>query len=249
MNAIEVKNLTVKYGDQVAVEDVNVEIEHPSFVVIMGPNGAGKTTFLKAVVGLLPYDGEVRIFGNPPAKVRDKIGYMPQRENINLGVPLRVKDVVLMPLIANKMMVRKEDVGRAKKYLEFVGMGNFWNRRFAELSGGQQQRVLFARTLVTEPEILILDEPFSATDVKTKMELISLLHKLKREKTVLVVIHDVNPLIDCTDKIMLIRRRVLAYGTIMDTLNEENLEKLYGVRVPMIHTENKCYIVGGDRHV
>ena len=246
--SIEVRNLTVRYDDKIALENVNVKVEHPSLVVIMGPNGAGKTTFLKSLIGLIPYEGEIKIFGKDPKKARSLIGYLPQRERINTNMPLKVKEVVLLPLVSKSFTIKKEHVEKAKKYLEFVGMRDRWNDRFDSLSGGQQQRVLFARALVTEPKVLILDEPFSATDVKTKRELVDLLHRVKGEKTIFIVLHDINPLVECTDKVMLIRRTLLSYGSVGDVLNSENLEKLYGTKVPVIRRDNVCYIVGGDRH-
>ena len=239
----------MKYNKKVALENINVSIEHPSLVVVMGPNGAGKTTFLKSLLGLIPYEGEIKIFGKEPKKARALIGYLPQRDRINTNMPLMVKEVVLLPLVSRSFTIKKEHVEKAKKYLEFVGMLDYWNTRFNSLSGGQQQRVLFARTLVTEPEILILDEPFSATDVKTKTELVELLHRIKGEKTILIVLHDINPLVECTDKVMLMHRTLLSYGTVAEVLTPENLEKLYGTRVPMIQKDNVCYILGGDRHV
>ncbi len=248
LSAIEVKNLTVRYDGYVAIEDVSITIDHPSLVVVMGPNGAGKTTFLKALLGLIPYNGTVSIFGKSPRKVRDRLGYLPQRERINLNVPLKVRDVVLLPLISRKTGIKRYDVKRAKEALEAVGMVDFWDSRFDSLSGGQQQRVLFARTIVTDPDILILDEPFSAADVRTKLALIDLLHKLKREKTVIIVLHDINPLVECTDRVILLNRRVLAYGTVAEVITEDNLEKLYGTKIPVIRQGPVCYVVGGDRH-
>ncbi len=246
---IEIRDLRVRYGNYLALENINLKIKHPSFVVIIGPNGAGKTTFLKSLLDLIPYEGEVRIFGKKPREIREKMGYLPQRESININIPLLVKDVVLMPVSAKKFMLHREDIMRAKKYLKLVGMIEYWNRRFDALSGGQQQRVLFARTLINNPDILILDEPFSATDVATKMNLIRLLHKISREKTVILVTHDINPLVECTDIVVLLRRKIISWGNVMDTITEENMEKLYGVRIPVIKTENICYIAGSDIHV
>ena len=246
---IEIKNLTVRYGDYVALENVNLRIKHPSFVVVIGPNGAGKTTLLKSILDLIPHEGNVRIFGKRPKEIRNIIGYLPQRERINTNIPILVRDVVLMPVSARKFVMSKNDTKKAKKYLKIVGMENYWNHRFDALSGGQQQRVLFARTLMNEPDLLILDEPFSGTDVATKMSLIKLLHKISKNKTIILVTHDINPLVECTDVVVLLRRRVISYGLVADTITEENLEKLYGARVPVIRRENVCYVAGSDVHV
>ena len=249
MKGIEVSNLTVKFRNEAVLDNINLKINHPSFVVIMGPNGAGKTTFLKALIGLISYTGRIKIFGNAPKDARNTIGYLPQRDHINTNVPLKVKDVLLLPLISRHMGIKKENVKWAKGNLKKVGMEKYWNDKFDTLSGGQQQRVLFARTLMTDPKLIILDEPFSATDVKTKMELIQLLHNLKIEKTILIVIHDINPLVECTDSVLLLNKRQIDFGLVSQVINEENMKKLYGVGIPIIHREKVCYIMGGDRHV
>ena len=247
---IEIQNLSVKYGDNFALEDINLKLEHPSLLVVMGPNGAGKTTLLKSILGLVDYEGEIRIFGKKPEDARDMIGYMPQRDMVNTNIPLRVKDVVLMPLLSKYYFgIRLQDVKNAKKALKRVNMLNYWNKDFSALSGGEQQRIFLARVLAQNSKVLILDEPFSSTDVATKMNMAKILHTLKRNKTIIIVTHDVNPLVECTDKILLLRKKIIAYGTVPEVLNEENVEKLYGVRVPIIRKENVCYVVGGDTHL
>ncbi len=247
---IEVENLSVKYDDSVALQDINFKLEHPSLLVIMGPNGAGKTTLLKALLGLVDYQGRVKIFGKDPEEARGTMGYMPQRDRVNTGIPLRVKDVVLMPLLSRYYFgLKREDVESAKEALARVNMLSYWNRNFSALSGGEQQRVFLARVLAQNSKILILDEPFSATDVSTKMKMAKILHELKKEKTIIIVTHDVNPLVECTDKLLLLRKKIIAYGNVMDVLNEENMERLYGVKVPIIRKENVCYVLGSDVHV
>ena len=247
---IYVKNLCVKYDGYIALENINFEIQHPSFLVIIGPNGAGKTTLLKALLGLIPYDGEIKILGKEPLEARNFIGYMPQRDRINTNIPLKVKDVILMPLLSKSIIeIKKEYIKRAKESLKFVGLQHLWNKDFHSLSGGQQQRVFLARTLALNPKVIILDEPFSATDVATKMKTIELLHTLKKERTIILVTHDINPLVECTDKVLLLNRRMVAFGDTIDVITEENMEKLYGTRLPVIRERNVCYVAGSDTHV
>ncbi len=247
---IYVKNLSVKYDGYIALENINFEIQHPSFLVIIGPNGAGKTTLLKALLGLIPYDGEIKILGKEPLEARNFIGYMPQRDRINTNIPLKVKDVILMPLLSKSIIeIKKEYIKRAKESLKFVGLQHLWNKDFHSLSGGQQQRVFLARTLALNPKVIILDEPFSATDVATKMKTIELLHTLKKERTIILVTHDINPLVECTDKVLLLNRRMVAFGDTIDVITEENMEKLYGTRLPVIRERNVCYVAGSDTHV
>ncbi len=247
---IEVKNLSVRYNGTPTLKNINFRIEHPSFLVIMGPNGAGKTTLLKAIMGLVPYEGDIRILGKAPKEARNFMGYMPQRDRINTNVPLRVRDVVLMPLLSRrKFGISREEVEQAKRALRFVGLEKLWNRNFLSLSGGQQQRVFLARTLAMDPQVIVLDEPFSATDVATKMKVVSLLHRLKSTKTIILVTHDINPLVECTDKVLLLNREMIAFGRTIEVITEENMELLYGARVPVIRQRDVCYLVGSDTHV
>ncbi len=247
---IEVRDLTVRYDGHLALEGVSFSIPHPSLLVVIGPNGAGKSTLLKSLLGLVDYEGEVKIMGRNPREAREIMGYMPQRDYVNTNMPLRVRDVVLMPLLAKKLLsVPRKDVESAREALEKVGMLNYWNRSFHALSGGEQQRVLLARALASGAEILVLDEPFSATDMAAKMNMIRMLHRLKREKTIVLVTHDINPLVDCSDKFLLLNRRMVAFGDAFSVITEENMEKLYGVRTPVVRKGNSCYVLGGDVHV
>ncbi len=247
---IEVQNLTVRYGENVALENVSFRLKHPSLLAIIGPNGAGKTTLLRALLGLVDYEGHIEIFGKNPKEAREIVGYMPQRDNVNTNIPLRVKDVVLMPLLSrHHFKVLRESVKKAKRALGVVGLEDLWNEKFSSLSGGQQQRVFLARALARDAKVLILDEPFSATDVATKMRMTEILHQLKRDKTIILVTHDLNPLADCTDNVLLLNRRMVAYGRVMDVVTEENMGRLYGVAVPVIRGENVCYVMGSDVHV
>ena len=247
---IEVRGLEVRYDGYVALKNINFKIPHPSFLVIMGPNGAGKTTLLKALMGLTPYQGEIEILGKKPKEAREFIGYMPQRDKINTNIPLKVRDVLLMPLLSKRSFgIRKKDIKRAKEALKFVGLQHLWDKDFLSLSGGQQQRVFFARTLAMEPKVIILDEPFSAMDVATKMKVVQFLHRLKNSKTIILVTHDINPLAECTDNVLLLNREVIAFGKTVDVIKEKNIENLYGVRVPIIRMEKVCYLVGSDAHV
>jgi len=166
--SLEAEKLTVKLGEDFALRDVTVRVEHPTFTVIIGPNGAGKSTLLKAMVGMvLPYSGRIRVLGLDPNSERDSVrnivGFLPQRDRIVRSIPLSVKDVILMGLMARRKPPRvpsPEDYEMAWKALELVGLEELWDKRFSELSGGQQQRILLARCVVNRPRILLLDEPF-----------------------------------------------------------------------------------------
>jgi len=256
--AIEVENLTVKYGEEVALKDISFRLEHPSFLTIIGPNGSGKTTLLKSILGLIkPEKATIKVFGidvlKNATKARHLIGYVPQRERISTNVPIRVADIVLMGRLARYgplTVPSKHDMEKVKKALELVDMVSFWNKRFSSLSGGQQQRVLIARALAVEPKMLLLDEPFSAVDIPTQREILNILFNLRMQEniTVVLVTHDVNPVIECSDKIMILNKKLIAYGKPDDVIRDDILLKAYGAAVKIIAHEGICYVLSGDTH-
>ncbi len=246
---IEVKNVYYSYNGREALQDISFKMQN-EFVAIMGPNGSGKTTLIKLIMGLLkPKIGEIKVFGEEPEEAMEYIGYMPQREAIAKHFPIRVRDIVMMG-IAGKRIYTKEDRRRAKKALEDVGLVNLWNELFSELSGGQQQRVLFARALVKEPKLIILDEPFNAVDLPSREKMLEILNEKKNEGIpIIVVVHNINPILHEIDKVLLLNRRMIAYGNPKEALNEENLKKAYGSAVQIIICdEGYCHPLIGDTH-
>jgi len=256
---IEVEDLSVRFPNGiVALEDINVKIRHPVFLVIAGPNGAGKTTFLKVMLGLIkPFKGRLKVLDIDPtregSKIRKLIGYVPQRKSIDYSLPVKVKDIVLMGRLLKKSpprVVSKKDVEAAKRALEKVGLKDLWDRSFFELSGGQQQRVLVARAISTEGKILILDEPFSGADVKSQTTILQTLKSLRDsgEISIVMVTHDVNPCHPYIDEVLLLNRRLIGYGKPCDLMKKEILWKVYGPSIQVIEHEGHFYAITGDSH-
>ncbi|RLE50377.1 MAG: metal ABC transporter ATP-binding protein [Candidatus Methanomethylicota archaeon] len=254
---VEAKDLTIAYDSSVALKDINFSVEHPTFLAIIGPNGAGKSTLLRAMLGQLKIlRGELKVMGidvkENPRAIRRMVGYVPQRERINFEVPLKVKDVILMGLLTKlkpPRIPRRSDLEAAKKALEAVGLEDLWNESFAHLSGGQQQRVLIARAMVSDPTILLLDEPFSGVDTKSYWEIITVLRSLRlKDKSIILVTHDINPIVDCIDKVLLLNKRIIAYGTPREVLTERYLVEAYGPSVRVIEHKGLCFAITGDVH-
>jgi len=193
---VKVSNLSFSYDGQLVLEDVSLKVEKRDFLAIIGPNGGGKSTLLKLMMGILiPCKGEILLFGKPPQKQGTIIGYVPQETAHNLDFPITVLDVVLMGLLHKRNRLRRYDdrlIKKAMDSLERVKMRDFASRRIAELSGGQRQRVLIARALCSEPDILMLDEPTASIDFIGQREIFELLEELNREKTIIVVSHDMS---------------------------------------------------------
>lgn len=257
MNAVEFKNVTVKFNGNVALDNVSFEIKDKEFIAIMGPNGAGKTTLLKTILGLVyPFKGEVKVYGYNPiehaSKIRKMIGYVPQREYISRDIPVKVKDVVLMGMLIHKNIprfARKVDIETAIEALRIVGMDWAWDKPFNALSGGQQQRVLIARSIATNPKLLILDEPLTGVDVATQTVIAEFLGHLKtKDITIIIVTHDVNPISHLSDKIMILNRKVIAYDKPNNVLKPEILSKVYGDSIKVFEYHPCPIIVTGDTH-
>ena len=192
---IAIKDLWFSYNGQPVLTNVNLSITRGEFLALIGPNGGGKTTLLKLMLGLLEPDrGEILIFGVSPRRAVRRIGYVPQNVHINRSFPISVLDVVLMGRLGmDKGRLRHSRLHRtaARQALERLEMWPFARRHIGQLSGGQLQKVFIARALVTEPEILFLDEPTASVDAKGQGDLYTLLKELNEAITIILVSHDV----------------------------------------------------------
>jgi len=211
MRAVEVKNLYFKYEKEWVLEDINFSLEDKEFMAIIGPNGGGKTTLLKILLGFLkPSTGEVKIYGKPPKDNSQIIGYVPQHTNFSLDIPITVFDIVLQGrLKKGKFFYSKEDKEKANKILNKLKIYQFKDRKIKDLSGGQRQKVLIARALVSEPKIVMMDEPTSAIDPTGQKEILDLIESL--EITRLVVSHDIKILLRDVDKIAYIHKKAVIH--------------------------------------
>ncbi|NPA88323.1 metal ABC transporter ATP-binding protein [Caminibacter pacificus] len=211
MRAVEVKNLYFKYEKEWVLEDINFSLEDKEFMAIIGPNGGGKTTLLKILLGFLkPSTGEVKIYGKPPKDNSQIIGYVPQHTNFSLDIPITVFDIVLQGrLKKGKFFYSKEDKEKANEILNKLKIYQFKDRKIKDLSGGQRQKVLIARALVSEPKIVMMDEPTSAIDPTGQKEILDLIESL--EITRLVVSHDIKILLRDVDKIAYIHKKAVIH--------------------------------------
>ena len=191
---IDVRNLWFSFDGQPVLKDVTFAVNEGEFLALIGPNGGGKTTLLKLLIGLLTADrGRIRIFGQTPRKVVHRIGYVPQDIHINQNFPISVMDIVLMGrLISSRARRRysKDDILSAEKAMDEVGVWEQRDRQIVDLSGGQRQRVFIARALVTDPEMLMLDEPTASVDTKGQGEILEHLKQVNKKVTVILVSHD-----------------------------------------------------------
>ena len=225
MNAIEIKNLTVAYGENIALENFNLDIEAGSLMALVGPNGAGKSTLIKTILRFLKQiTGEIKINGKT-------LAYVPQRNSVDWDFPTTLFDVVEMGCYGRVGLfkrVSKEEKQKVLKAIEQVGMLDFKDRQISELSGGQQQRAFIARALVQEADIYLMDEPFQGVDSTTEKSIVDILKKLKSEgKTLIVVHHDLQTVPTYFETVTFINKSVIASGKIKEVFTQENIDMAY----------------------
>ena len=225
MNAIEIRNLTVAYGENIALENLNLDVETGSLMALVGPNGAGKSTLIKTILRFLKQiTGEIKI----NAKT---LAYVPQRNSVDWDFPTTLFDVVEMGCYGRVGLfkrVSKEEKQKVLKAIEQVGMLDFKDRQISELSGGQQQRAFIARALVQEADIYLMDEPFQGVDSTTEKSIVDILKKLKSEgKTLIVVHHDLQTVPTYFETVTFINKSVIASGKIKEVFTQENIDMAY----------------------
>ena len=225
MNAIEIRNLTVAYGENIALEDFNLDVEIGSLMALVGPNGAGKSTLIKTILKFLKQiTGEIKIN-------RKNLAYVPQRNSVDWDFPTTLFDVVEMGCYGRVGLfkrVNKEEKAKVLKAIEQVGMLEFKDRQISELSGGQQQRAFIARALVQEADIYLMDEPFQGVDSTTEKSIVDILKKLKSDgKTLLVVHHDLQTVPTYFETVTFINKTVIASGKVKEAFTQENIEMTY----------------------
>ncbi len=241
MAIIEIKDLDFAYNGETVLKDVNLTIRRKDFVAIIGPNGGGKTTLLKLILGLLaPAKGTVRVDGQSPQEASSCIGYVPQNVHTNRSFPITVIDVVLMgKLDPKERLSRRSATNRrdALAALERMGMAALADKKIGMLSGGQRQRVFIARALVTQPKLLLLDEPTASIDTKGQADFYRLLKELNQDITVLVVIHDLLVIsryvksVACVNKKLHYHGKAEITGDMMETMYPRTVEEVCPVEL------------------
>jgi len=236
-NIISVEKLNVNYRKTLVLQDLNFEISAGDYVGLSGPNGAGKTTLIKALLGLIKMSsGTIKIYGKPIGEFSDwsKIGYLPQRaSSFNPLIPATVEEVVSHGLLGEKKfpkIISVADKNRIKESLSFLGINEIKDRLVSELSGGQQQRVFLARALVSNPEILILDEPSNSLDPQTREVFFDILKKLNKEKgtTIIITTHDLGYIGQHANKLLMIDKKIVFYGGLGNFCQSSEMGEFFG---------------------
>jgi manganese/iron transport system ATP-binding protein len=239
---LEVSNLSASYEGRPALEHISFRLREGERVAVVGPNGAGKSTLFKIIAGVQDADaGSVRIFGHVPAG-HICIAYVPQRSQVDWQFPVTVRDVVMMGRIGKIGLFRwprKSDIERVNESLELVEMSGYAGRQIEQLSGGQQQRVFIAQALAQEADLVLMDEPLAGLDAPAVEAIFRILDRLQeRAVNILVATHDLHLAGQRFDRVMLLNRRLLQFGTPEEVITPEFLVDAYGEQVHVLHTDD-----------
>ena len=270
--AVEMVKGAVRLGGRTIWSDVDLVVGGGEFVAILGPNGAGKSTLLNVLLGLTDLAaGSVAVLGGPAGRSNERIGYLPQRRVFDSDTRVRGVDLVRLGLdgrrwgvplpLATRFSARsRAERARVAQAIERVGAAPYAERPIGECSGGEQQRLLIAQALVREPRMLILDEPLDGLDLPNQAAVAALVQRICRAEgvTVLLVAHDVNPLLPYLDRVLYLAGGRAAMGSVEEVITSKTLSSLYGAPIEVLQTgDGRLVVVGqpeaphqhGPRHV
>ena len=258
-DAIRIEGSTLQLGESTIWRDLSLRVPAGEFLTVIGPNGAGKTSLLKVLLGLLPGSGLVEVLGRPPRRGDRRIGYVPQQKAIDPDLPLRGRDLVRMGLDGDRWRIRGLPGGsrRVDEMLAAVGATPFADAPVGRLSGGEQQRLRIAQALISEPRLLLCDEPLLSLDLHHQREITELIGDWQRRSggTVVFVTHDVNPVLSLTNRILAVVGGRWAAGRPDEILTSATMSSLYASAVDVLRVRGRVIVLadigdaaGGHEH-
>ncbi|QWB99476.1 ABC transporter ATP-binding protein [Mycoplasmatota bacterium] len=239
---IELNEISVNYGKIHALKNLNLTINEGDYIGIVGPNGGGKSTMMKSILGLIkPSKGKITYCGTSLKKSDIRMGYVPQISDINRMFPITVEEVVLSGRMSKEIRpffkYSEEDKKAVEEVLDTVGLKKLKNRQINELSGGEFQKMIIARALTLKPDILLLDEPTAMVDVMSQRQIFSLIKKLSKDITIVLITHHVQMISKNVKKLIYLDRNIIAEG-------DPNQVYQYAYLRP-VHQSIKKRVVGG----
>jgi zinc/manganese transport system ATP-binding protein len=249
---VELEHVRIQFGQRTILDNVNVTINEGEFIAILGPNGAGKSTLLKLLLGLIkPSAGVVRVLGRPPRRGNSDIGYAPQHRILEADLAVRARDVVGFGLDGHRWgtgLPNHKRRATIDTILQEVDASTFAEAPVGQLSGGEQQRLLIAQALLTNPRLLLLDEPLANLDILHEQEIIALVQNICRVRNVAVMLvsHDINPLLPVVDRVLYLAHGQGTIGTTDEVITSATLSQLYGSQVEVVQALGRLFVVGAE---
>jgi zinc/manganese transport system ATP-binding protein len=250
-NIITVENLAAGYQNNIVWQDANFTIDHGEFVAVIGPNGSGKTTLFRLLLGIQkPIRGNIKIFNALPKRGNPHIGFVPQRHSIDPEMTIEALELVRLGFSRKRWGFNPfshEDHKYALDALKAVGAEDLAHRSLGVLSGGELQRVFLAEALVSDPNLLLLDEPLSNLDIRREQELVQLIDNVVRARNAiaLLIAHNINPLLPVLDKMIYIVNGKVAIGKPNEVLTSGSLSALYGTQVEVLRgSQGQVAVIG-----
>ncbi len=251
------ENLTVAYEERIVLSQINLSVQRGEFIGVIGPNGAGKSTLIRAIAGLVPtqrgtirFDA-TRIGAGKSGGHRTSVGYVPQRFELDPDLPLRARDLVGLGYDGHRFGLPLPSRARSaaiQRALELVDAIGFADAPAGRLSGGQLQRVLIAQAMVSEPSLLLLDEPLASLDLRSADAIVEVVDRVAHDSGVgvLLVTHDMNPLLKAMDRIIYVVHGKAVMGSVAEVVKKEVLSQLYGYEVDVLEVRGRILVVGEE---
>jgi zinc/manganese transport system ATP-binding protein len=252
-SVIVAEHLASGYGATPIWQDANFSIRKGEFIAVLGPNGSGKTTLFRLLLGLVPpLTGSLQVLGKSPSRGDARIGYVPQRHDLDRDTALEALEFVKLGSMGTGWGIPSEksllEAARAAdEAMKLVGAEELAHKPLGKMSGGELQRIFLAQALVSQPDILLLDEPLANLDIRRESNLVNLVADIVRARgvSVLLIAHNINPLLPVVDRVLYVANGTMTLGTPEEVLNSDTLSRLYGISIEVVRdSKGRLAIIG-----